>query len=61
MKCPNCKTEMEKGMCNGAYWRGEGLSTKMQEMFGEKTLGNVRITAYHCPKCGKIELATEVK
>ena len=57
MNCPNCKTEMEKGVLgNGHLWMKENLATKM-----DKILGKVYVYAHKCPKCGKIEPTSEVE
>ena len=58
MKCPIDQTEMEKGNLtgHGTKW------IKGHHSFGwfpfQKT---ENVTAYKCPKCGKVELTTEVK
>lgn len=61
MQCPNCKTEMDPGLTDGGWWRGEGLSSEIKGMFGKNVFGAKSVIAYRCPKCGKVELTTEVK
>ncbi len=58
MKCPNCKSEMEKGMLagNGGAWIKAGASTALASFL---TLGATLVHAYSCPKCGKVELTTK--
>lgn len=58
MNCPIDKTEMEKGFLNrsGLEWlkSSEGGINKFLQM-------GINLFAYKCPKCGKVELTTEVK
>ena len=59
MECPNDKTGMEKGLLSdyGTSWSKDqgliGLQNKMPKL-------GIKISAYRCPKCGKIELNTEI-
>lgn len=64
MKCPIDKTEMEKG-----YIQSGSISPLYQKaawrMDPEKFLTLkcpkiINMLAYHCQKCGKVELTTEV-
>lgn len=59
MKCPIDETEMEEGyMANhGMAWMkgSPNLMGKFMQM------GVVGVKAYRCPKCGKLELSSEVK
>ena len=59
MKCPIDKEEMEKGTLvnNGLNWNGNSNSLLVNLRRG--LVGNLSVFAYRCPKCGKIELATE--
>lgn len=61
MECSTCKVQMQKGTLigEGAWWRGDGVTTKLKTMFGTKVAGATSVAAYNCPKCGKIELKTE--
>lgn len=59
MKCPNCKSEMEDGTLaqQGNVWVGKGLREKLSRL--NFLIGNsVNVSAYRCPKCGKVELTT---
>lgn len=58
MKCPNCKSEMEKGnlATNGNLWVKVSRLYKYMSIFG-----GVPVYAYKCPKCGKIELTSETE
>jgi len=52
MNCPICKTEMEKG----------SLSSFSSEVYWDNNHPTAKaITAWKCPKCGKVELTTEVE
>ena len=53
MKCPNDQTEMEYGILRGYL----GVMWKEQKFLGKSK----SITAWRCPKCGKIELYSEVE
>lgn len=61
MNCPNCKSEMEKGISDGGWWRGEGFSSEVKEIFGKNLAGALSVSAYRCPACGKVEFTTEVE
>ncbi len=56
MKCPNDQTEMEKGTLfeNGQIWNNKG-PLKMPFGIGKA----IWVTAYKCPKCGKVELKVD--
>lgn len=57
MKCPNDGSEMEKGaLKTSMIWSLENFITKLDKMITSNY-----VYAYKCPKCGKIELKTEVK
>ena len=57
MKCPNDQTEMEKGFFSSAHWiSGKKPILSKVLALGRKT---IYVTAWHCSKCGKIELYTE--
>ena len=59
MKCPNDKTEMEKGFMNNQVWKkGVPLGTKIPEVM---SFGGSYVFYYRCPKCGRVELTTETK
>ena len=61
MKCPNCSTEMEKGMIagDGQHWLSEkGLTGGLNKLVNPG-MGNPRIWAWRCPKCKKIELVSD--
>lgn len=55
MKCPNCKTGMEKGILtnNGTRW-AKGNQLNLPKFLDAVT--GLYVLAWHCPKCGKIEL-----
>lgn len=57
MQCPNCKIEMEKGIIlNGIHWiPANQWRARLIGGTGE------RVYAFRCPKCGRVELTTEVK
>ena len=60
MKCPNDQTDMEQGVLQdqGMLWTKPGVRTAIAQMsFG----GFLKVFAYRCSKCGKIELTSEVK
>ena len=62
MKCPIDKTEMEKGIIpDKATYVTTILrwAKSVNIILGAKETQN--IIAYRCPKCGKVELTTEVK
>lgn len=55
MKCPNCKTEMVDGRLGSPgqldlLWRSDSVFK----------INGSTVIAHKCPKCGKIELSTEV-
>ncbi len=54
MKCPDDQSEMKKGITNGLAWTDKLVFLRLP-WIGKK------LWAYHCPKCGKVELTTEVK
>ncbi len=56
MKCPIDQTEMEKGDLANFKARSKWLA-KVGLFFSNGPW----IVAYRCPKCGKVELTTEVK
>lgn len=58
MQYPVCQTEMERGSLtvNGTIW-SKSWWAQNNLYWGP---GN-RIFAFRCPKCGKIELTSEVK
>lgn len=63
MNCPIDKTEMEKGSLlkplpypGGIVW-----GTKFVGFIIKRVQDQYTIIAYRCPKCGKVELTTEVK
>lgn len=55
MKCPVCQTEMETGglLEEGNIWT--------QGVTALNFLNGILVHAFRCPKCGKIELTSEVK
>lgn len=58
MKCPIDQTEMEKGITSGSIWRKwdrRGFGIKLMKVMNDGEL----VTAYKCPKCGKVELKVE--
>lgn len=57
MKCPNCKAEMKEGALanNGNIWTDDFRGPLGKISF----LGGDPVTAYKCPKCGKVELTTK--
>lgn len=60
MQCPKCKNEMEQGAIDDGWW--SRWSLKWGKMFSGlvKTTHNaLLVTAWRCPKCGKVELTTE--
>ena len=63
MKCPNCKTEMIKGMLvsQGSQWiqhtrDRDGWIDKLSAMSHA-----VPVVAWRCPHCNKLELRIEAK
>ena len=58
MNCPNCKTEMERGAISTAGASDTMWYSRKSLMSG--ILGH-NLLAYKCPKCGKVELTTEMK
>ena len=57
MKCPIDQTEMEKGIlqASGELWsKSENKASNMLSNNG------IKVYAWHCPKCGKVELSTGV-
>ena len=64
MKCPIDKTEMEKGIIDETatgWMSGKSFLGKISSIGVGITWGKNRIWAYRCPKCGKVELTTEVE
>jgi len=66
MKCPIDQTEMEEGITAHSSYSGYGTvfwATKIiaAGLFDKKPENPVDIKAFRCPKCGKVELTTEVK
>ena len=61
MNCPNCKSEMEKGMLfnNATGWTNKLSDTLLK--IGSAITMTKALYAYRCPKCGKVELTTAVK
>lgn len=61
MQCPNCKLKMEKGTLigEGGWWRGEGITTEFKKIIRGPFVMAVSVFAFHCSKCGKIELTTK--
>lgn len=60
MKCPNDKTEMEKGylLDDSRIWATDDV---IQKAFRALHHFNTKVFAMRCPNCGKIELYSEVK
>ena len=59
MKCPIDQTEMEKGalFAQGQFWLNKlNVITKVWPGLG---INGLRVNAWKCPKCGKIELYVE--
>ncbi len=60
MKCPNDKTDMEKGHMDGYWWKNGEIPSLVT--IGRKDHPNggnsYWIMAYRCPQCGKIEVYT---
>lgn len=52
MKCPNCKSEMERGFLPGY---GGRIVWATKWFFGKYR----KLIAWCCPKCDKVELTTE--
>ncbi len=64
MKCPNCKSEMEKGVLgshNESWIPEKSALATLNRLAQAPTFGKPRLWAYRCPKCGKVELTTETK
>ena len=59
MNCTNCHAEMEKGYLNeyGHIWsqKVDMLKVKLDKLQGDKL-----VVAWKCPKCGKVELVSEI-
>ncbi len=63
MQCPIDKTEMEEGwLAPGRWITGpmKKLSWWIRPM-QSLTVKSILAVAWRCPKCGKVELTTEVK
>ena len=60
MKCPIDKTEMESGslLADGSGWIKEGIRSGLVRPIFDPFA--VTAVAWHCPKCGKIELSTKI-
>ena len=64
MKCPIDKTEMIKGVLgtdNESWIPANDAMAKLNWLAQAPTMGKPRPWAYRCPKCGKVELMTEVE
>ena len=65
MKCPIDQTEMEKGiLVSGFQWvKIDQPGLWKSKFFGLQYIGKQKeyVYSYRCPKCGKVELTTEVK
>ncbi len=60
-KCPKCNGEMENGLLvgEGGYWRPD--KSVLNILRPPNVFGATKVTAYKCPKCGKIELTSDVQ
>jgi len=58
MNCPKDNTSMEKGFDNAGFWVNGDQPTMSHLQFvpGRKSKF---MTAWRCPKCGKVELVTD--
>ena len=56
MKCPIDQTEMKQGELRG-YMRGPSFIKRTRSFWSLKMSDPLYV--YYCPKCGKIEFATE--
>ena len=65
LKCPNCGTGMEKGFISAdsfSWLPQNSFPGNLKSLaFSIATLGYPKLYAYRCPKCGKVELVTEVE
>ena len=63
MKCPIDKTEMEKGiLADKGYISYGKLAWGSEISFLNQIVEDKKeVSAYRCPKCGKVELTTETK
>jgi len=59
MKCPIDETEMEEGLLDRGHWiEGEGTMWS-RIWYGPYLRRAVRVIAWRCPKCQKIELVAD--
>lgn len=63
MKCPNDKTEMEKGLIDSAVWMSGERSNFLYNMLKVNIWPQKRkikpVTAWCCPNCGEVKLVVE--
>lgn len=58
MECPKCKTKMEKGtLISGGLWAPR-VVTYFKGLFYRDSK---KVFAWSCPKCGYVELQSELK
>ena len=65
MRCPNCRSKMEKGVLQSGkdiIWSSKALRDKTPDVLvaEKKTFGSKK-EAYYCTKCGYIVMATREK
>ncbi len=58
MKCPIDQTEMEKGYLTEGVWIQGEQSVLTKPLPWAKSYAK-QVTAWKCPKCGKVELKIE--